>query len=128
MKNNILFFAAFLMMMGMMVSCHKDDPVQTTDETQKAILEQYVNHTIAPTYSNLAANAEQLVSDLQTLRADKSQSNLNRACETFLTARAWWEKSEAFLFGAASDFGIDPHIDSWPLDVDAFNTICIPVS
>ena len=123
MKNNILFFATFLTMMGMMVACHKDDPVQTTDETQKAILEQYVNHTIAPTYSNLAANAEQLVSDLQTLRADKSQSNLNRACETFLNARAWWEKSEAFLFGAASDFGIDPHIDSWPLDVDAFNTM-----
>ena len=31
--------------------------------------------------------------------------------------------SEAFLFGAAGDFGIDPHIDSWPLDEDAFNTL-----
>ena len=31
--------------------------------------------------------------------------------------------SEAFLFGAASDFGIDPHIDSWPLDEDAFNNL-----
>lgn len=39
-----------------------------------------------------------------------------KVCETFLAARAWWEKSEAFLFGPASDFGIDPHIDSWPLD------------
>ena len=123
MKNNILFFATFLMMMGVMVSCHKEDKVKTTDEWHTAVLEQYVNHTIAPTYSNLANNAEQLVTDLQTLRADKSQSNLNHACETFLTARAWWERSEAFLFGAASDFGIDPHIDSWPLDVDAFNTM-----
>ena len=43
---------------------------------------------------------------------------MKSVCETFLNARAWWEKSEAFLFGAASDFGIDPHIDSWPLDLD----------
>jgi hypothetical protein len=42
---------------------------------------------------------------------------------TFLEARHWWELSEAFLFGAASDFGIDPHIDSWPLDEDAFNNL-----
>ena len=110
-------------MMCMMVSCHKDDNVKTVDEIHAAILEQYVSNTISPTYKNLATNTEQLVTDLQALRADKSQSNLNHACETFLTARAWWEKSEAFLFGAASDFGIDPHIDSWPLDVDAFNTM-----
>lgn len=123
MKNNLFIISVLCTMMCMMVSCHKDDNVKTVDEIHAAILEQYVNNTISPTYKNLATNTEQLVTDLQALRADKSQSNLNHACETFLTARAWWEKSEAFLFGAASDFGIDPHIDSWPLDVDAFNTM-----
>ena len=29
-----------------------------------------------------------------------------------------WEQSEAFLYGAATAYGIDPHIDSWPLDKD----------
>ena len=123
MRNNLFIISVICTMMCMMVSCHKEDKVKTVDEIHAAILEQYVNNTISPTYKNLATNTEQLVTDLQTLRADKSQSNLNHACETFLTARAWWEKSEAFLFGAASDFGIDPHIDSWPLDVDAFNTM-----
>lgn len=94
-----------------------------TDEKQAQILEQYVNHTIAPTYTNLANYSEQLVTELQAFRNSRSQSDLNKACETFLSARAWWEKSEAFLFGAASDFGIDPHIDSWPLDEDAFNNL-----
>ncbi len=122
MKKGILFFAT-LLMAGWMTSCHKEDPVETAKKEQVAILEQYVNHTIAPTYQNLAAYSEQLVTDLQTLRADRTQANVNHACETFLNARAWWERSEAFLFGAASDFGIDPHIDSWPLDVDAFNTM-----
>lgn len=82
-----------------------------------------MNHTIAPTYTNLANYSEQLVTELQAFRTSRSQSDLNKACETFLSARAWWEKSEAFLFGAASDFGIDPHIDSWPLDEDAFNNL-----
>lgn len=123
MKKHFFIISVLCTMMCMMVSCHKDDDVRTVDEIHAAILDQYVSNTISPTYMNLATYTEQLVTDLQALRADKSQSNLNHACETFLTARAWWEKSEAFLFGAASDFGIDPHIDSWPLDVDAFNTM-----
>ena len=40
----------------------------------------------------------------------------------FLQARQSWEESEAFLYGAATDFGIDPHIDTWPLDVEALAT------
>ena len=36
--------------------------------------------------------------------------------------REWWEKSEAFLGGAASDFDIDPGIDSWPLNRDLLHS------
>lgn len=96
---------------------------ELVNEKQAQVLQQYVDHTIAPTYTNLANYTEQLVNDLEAFRTSGSQSDLNKVCETFLNARAWWEKSEAFLFGAASDFGIDPHIDSWPLDVDAFNNL-----
>ena len=42
---------------------------------------------------------------------------MKQISEIFLRARANYELSEAFLFGAASDFGIDPHIDSWPLSL-----------
>ena len=96
---------------------------ELVNEKQAQVIEQYVNHTIAPTYSNLALFTDRLVNDLEAFQSSHSQSDLNKVCETFLAARAWWEKSEAFLFGAASDFGIDPHIDSWPLDVDAFNNL-----
>ena len=96
---------------------------ELVNEKQAQVIEQYVNHTIAPTYSNLALYTDRLVNDLEAFQSSQSQSDLNKVCETFLAARAWWETSEAFLFGAASDFGIDPHIDSWPLDVDAFNNL-----
>ena len=29
-----------------------------------------------------------------------------------------WETSEAFLFGPVADKGLDPNMDSWPLDQD----------
>ena len=122
MKKNSLIFTICLALSCIFISC-KEDQIETVNKDQSKILEQYVNHTIAPTYTNLASQTEQLVADLQEFRTSRTQGNLNHVCETFLTARAWWEKSEAFLFGAASDFGIDPHIDSWPLDVNAFNTM-----
>lgn len=111
-----------IVLMGCTVSCKKDK-VADDEAEMTAIAEQYVDHTIAPTYRNLASSAERLANELAALKADKTQDNLNQVCQTFLEARAWWEKSEAFLYGAASDYGIDPHIDSWPLDEDAFNTM-----
>ena len=45
------------------------------------------------------------------------QEDIDDICETFIKARAYYEESEGFLYGAATDFGIDPHIDTWPLAV-----------
>ncbi len=127
--QNIFKTSALIMAMAAaavgMASCSKDDPTPNdNDDLQaQAVIGQFVDHTVAPTYTALAANAEQLADQLASLKAAPTQAGLQQACETFLAAREQWEKSEAFLFGAAGDFGIDPHIDSWPLDEDAFNTL-----
>ena len=118
--------AASLLLAVNFSSCKKD-PQTNTEEANKAqkeaIVKQYLNHTVYPTYASLAEKTDALVENLETLKANKTQANVNAATVTFLEARKWWEMSEAFLFGAASDFGIDPHIDSWPLDEDAFNNL-----
>ena len=44
-----------------------------------------------------------------------TQSALNQACADWKTARANWENTEAFLFGAADVYSIDPHTDTWPV-------------
>ena len=44
-----------------------------------------------------------------------SQAALDQACADWKTARANWENSEAFLFGAADVYSIDPHTDTWPV-------------
>ena len=118
--------AASIMLTMSVSSCNKnnqDASEEANKETKEAIVKQYLGHTIYPTYANLANETDKLVENLEALKANKTQANVDAATVTFLEARAWWEKSEAFLFGAAGDFGIDPHIDSWPLDEDAFNNL-----
>ncbi|MBO4549480.1 MAG: hypothetical protein J5733_02010, partial [Bacteroidaceae bacterium] len=44
-----------------------------------------------------------------------TQAALDQACLDWKTARANWENSEAFLFGAADVYSIDPHTDTWPV-------------
>ena len=128
MKHLFKTLAVVAIAAATLASCTKEEVKPTTESTDidsqaSAIIAQFVDHTVAPTYSALAALTEQLADELAALKSNPSQSALTAACSTFLDARAEWEKSEAFLFGAATDFGIDPHIDSWPLDVTGFNTL-----
>ena len=44
-----------------------------------------------------------------------TQTGIEQACNDWKTARANWEQSEAFLFGAADVYSIDPHTDTWPV-------------
>ena len=124
-KSAMLVAASALLAVSVS-SCKKDNQdasEEANKETKEAIVKQYLNHTIYPTYANLANETDKLVESLEALKTNMTQANVNAATETFLEARHWWEMSEAFLFGAANDFGIDPHIDSWPLDEDAFNNL-----
>lgn len=107
-----------------LASCERENNNVVDDDQQAlTIINQFVDNTVAPTYTALAANAEQLANQLVDLKANPTDAGVRQACETFLAAREQWERSEAFLFGAAGDYGVDPHIDSWPLDEDAFNTL-----
>ena len=81
------------------------------------VLSGLVSNVIVPTYTKLADDVEDLEKTLNGLTASTiTQTQINKACEDFKSARENWERSEAFLMGAASDFDIDPTIDSWPLN------------
>ncbi|MBQ8655938.1 MAG: imelysin [Prevotella sp.] len=83
----------------------------------REVLKTLVSNVIVPTYTKLADNTEDLESTLNGLTVGSiTQAQINKACEDFKEARKYWEQSEAFLMGAASDFDIDPTIDSWPLN------------
>ena len=114
--KTLAFAAAF----AAVISCNTDKTVDITAQNKelKAAVEQYVPNVIYKIYGNLADATEDLYDQISSLKEKDSftQADIDKVCSTFLDARQWWEQSEAFLYGAATAYGIDPHIDSWPLD------------
>ena len=102
-----------------------DGPSQSQVEAQKVkemstLTEKYVNDVVYYTYDKLADASEKLYDEVEAMRnslaaGTLTQTQIDQTCATFLEARAWWEKSEAWLYGPAENWGIDPHIDTWPL-------------
>ena len=90
---------------------------ESQEEYLYKVLENLVDNVIVPTYTKLADDTEDLEKTLNGLTVNSiTQAQINKACDDFKGARENWERSEAFLGGAAADFDIDPTIDSWPLN------------
>ena len=117
----MMFAAALAFTMGF-TSCSDDDNPEHEGTFNSNVLKEvnadYVDNTIVATYRNLADYNKQLVADLNAMSND---AGVAKACETWKQSRKWWEFSEAFLFGAAGDYGLDPHTDTWPFDRKQFD-------
>lgn len=100
-------------------SSHEKSEALTILESKfKATNTDFVEKTVKPTYRALADNDKKLVEQLSTLKTDE---DVKKACDLWKVARQDWEWSEAFLFGPAGDYGIDPHTDTWPFDRTQFD-------
>lgn len=110
---------------SLFAACDKEpiDESGDKDKTLSAIIEQYVNQTVIPTYKKLADESLNLFDAIEVFKMDKNDANLKAVADQWIKTRAYWELSEAFLFGAVDDYGIDPHIDTWPLDETAFRQL-----
>lgn len=136
-KYALLFAAAGMMTMGF-TACgsSNDDPDDPTTglRTEQATAIQnltntYLESVVYPTYTNLANQSQELY-DLISAFNTKLQNGqtvtdaeVQAICNKYLEARKSYEESEAFLYGAASDFNIDPHIDTWPLDLPTLKEV-----
>lgn len=106
----------------MTTACSDDDNNGVTIEESplKPIIEDYVNNTVVPTYRGLADATMELADLCDKMCEDGpagiTAAQVKEAGDKWIEARRYWELSEAWLFGAAADYNIDPHIDTWPLD------------
>lgn len=107
-----------------------------SEEDLKPIIINYTDNVVLPTYADLLADNTALNTAIRTLAntageyqaGTKTVADVNLAFKAaallWITAREPWETSKAFLFGPVADKGLDPNMDSWPLDVDALkNTL-----
>ena len=116
------------------LSACSDSNVDTPDEmtqkeqTLKAITIDYVENNVRKTYAAMADASIELLSLCETMQEKHTAGTLatadiQAAGEAWKRARKSWELSEAFLFGPAANHNIDPHIDSWPLDKAAMDSM-----
>ncbi len=117
----ILSFLSFAFIIILLFSSCKKENV-TPIEDHKDILFDLSHNIILKTYENLYNETEQLRIAADKLKVNQNQENLELARQAWRNARDPWEQSEGFLFGPVDQKGIDPSIDSWPVnqtDLDA---------
>lgn len=125
-----LFMAMGSLMVMSMGACSDNDNNlgdYVQESALKPIIEAYVDNTIIPTYKGLADATIELYSACLAMKTSGvgsiTDSQVEAACTAWKKARKFWEMSEAWLYGAAADYYIDPHIDSWPLEITQMRTL-----
>ncbi|MBP5770347.1 MAG: peptidase M75 [Bacteroidaceae bacterium] len=98
-------------------------PAVNSDAVLQPILNTYVNDVVLPTYADLVKANTALYRSALAFQQSPSDKAFEDACEAWFTAREPWETSEAFLFGPVDALGLDPNMDSWPLDQEAIVNI-----
>lgn len=99
------------------------DQADLNESAMEAVVKNYVDQVVMPTYAELKQNNKLLADAVKAFAAHPSNALFEKACEAWLAARMPWETSEAFLFGPVDELGLDPNMDSWPLDQDAIVNI-----
>ena len=123
MKKNYFYVTALAAGLSLgMISCGDDDEnndavVEVLDmDVLNPIVNNYADAVVMPTYKALVEKNTALYNAVNALCAAPSDELFAEAAEAWLDAREPWETSEAFLFGPVDALGLDPNMDSWPLD------------
>lgn len=114
------FIFSFFLTHSLLTSCN-NDPVNP-DKNYGDQLENIGNDVILKTYEELFTQTQNLASTLAALESNPTSQGLDASRQAWRDTRKPWEQSEGFLFGPVDQQGIDPSIDSWPVnetDLDA---------
>jgi len=96
----------------------KDDGTcNYTEISFQANISDIATKVITETYVDLTNKASTLFDLTTVLNGSQTAVNLDNARNAWRDTRVPWEKSEGFLFGPVDTKGIDPAIDSWPVNV-----------
>ncbi len=101
----------------------KDEAIKLDEATKKAIINTYVDDVVVPTYKELAEKNAILKNAVDAFAAAPSNEAFEACCTAWINARLPWETSEAFLFGPVDELGLDPNMDSWPLDAEGIANV-----
>lgn len=106
-----------------MASCKTDPNDEPAPEADYSAVLSNSGDVILATYADLSVQATALQEATETLEAAQTEEHLAGARQAWVNARAPWESSEGFLFGPVDQEGLDPSLDSWPVNVTDLNNV-----
>lgn len=101
----------------------KEESQKLDDATKQAIINNFVDNIVVPTYKELAEKNAKLYDVVIAFQKNPTNEGFEACATAWLDARQPWETSEAFLFGPVDELGLDPNMDSWPLDAEGIKNI-----
>ena len=116
-------FCGLLLAFVFIAGCGSDEEEDEHDDhdhdeafNARTMLNDFANTVVLATYTELDNKAGDLLAAVKALESDTSQANLEKAQQAWVATRTPWEQSESFLFGPVDTQGLDPALDSWPVD------------
>lgn len=85
-------------------------------DTELPFAAKVVDNVIVPGYTALDTEAVKLVAALEALKDNPSAATVTAARDAWRATREPWEAGEGHIFGPVKTLGIDPKVDSWPVD------------
>ncbi len=82
------------------------------------VVNNIANNIIVGNYSFMTEKANELIHTAQNLQKETNIANLRKAQAAWRNVRIGFEVAEAHLFGPVVSLGVDPALDSWPLDTE----------
>lgn len=130
MKKRVFSLSLLAMSAVFFVNCSNNDDssdVNPNAGLYKEVITDLSNDVITKTYEDLNSKAIALKTAINALTIGNEVS-LTAVKDAWKAARSPWEQSEGFLYGPVADDafgegGIDPKLDTWPVDVNAMNAI-----
>lgn len=114
----------FIIISASLLACNPvTKPVIEDNSAEFAsIVSSVSQNIILATYRDLKNETQKLEQNVRLLSLNPNAENLELAKDSWRKARMYWEQSEGFIFGPVETKGLDPKLDSWPvnkIDLDA---------
>jgi putative iron-regulated protein len=123
---NFFFKSAGVALLSLFVgtACTSDTPSKAlvNQKDYSTSIKSITNTVIISTYKELDTKAQNLIAKGALLTVGNTTA-LEAVRTAWRETRSPWEQSEGFLYGPVDTEGIDPAIDSWPLDLTFLNTV-----
>lgn len=121
--KNIALYCSFLAAVLTFSACNSsEDEEQENSYDRQALLENLADNVIIPAYSELNSSVDELNEKAQALQSDPTEENVENFRASWQTVALRWQRVALFDFGPASQNGLLPAFNLYPVSPEQINS------